>query len=60
MDFSRDSIDVFMGHSKKTSKKRILILHRNFSQTAADSRCFEPDARGQHRLSKISVKIHNK
>ena len=35
---------------KETSENRILILCRNFSQTAADSLRFEPDACSQHRF----------
>ena len=50
VDFNCDSIDALAGHLKKTSENRILVLCRNFSQTAADSRCFEPDACGQHRF----------
>ena len=52
VDFSRDSINAVTRHSissKKTSKNCILILHRNFSQTAADS-SGEADTCGQNRF----------
>ena len=50
VDFSRDSIDALTGHFKNTSENRIFILYRNFIQTAADSRCFEPSLGAWYRL----------
>ena len=50
VDFSRDSIDALTGHFKNTFENRILILYRNFSQAAADSRRPEPTRGACNRL----------